>query len=271
MTSYWPAIFISLLAHALIMVLVAWGWQHAEAKTEIQRPNFIKATLVELEAKSKPVAPKPKKVVEKPKEKKAPPKKIDLTKQRLEEQRKKKVAAEQKRQQLLKKQEAEKAKKLAEQKAREAELARQQEEKEKREAEALTRERNDLLENLKREREQLASEQQQLALAQQAEEDEVLKQSYLALIQQRVEAAWSRPAIARNDMEAILRLQLVPTGEVVDVVVVEGSGNAAYDRSAVRAVKKVGRFNELSDMPSRLFEREFRSFKILFSPQDLRQ
>ena len=43
-------------------------------------------------------------------------------------------------------------------------------------------------------------------------------------------------------MEAILRVFLVPTGEVVDVQIAESSGNTAFDRSALVAWK-VDRFS----------------------------
>lgn len=72
-------------------------------------------------------------------------------------------------------------------------------------------------------------------------------------------------------MQAELSITLIPTGEVIDAVVTRSSGNSAFDRSAIQAVKKVGKFEELRGMPSRLFEKDFRKFKLLFKPQDLRQ
>ncbi len=69
--------------------------------------------------------------------------------------------------------------------------------------------------------------------------------SYASLIQQTVVNYWSRPPSARNGMEVLLALQLIPTGEIVSVTVVKSSGNAAFDRSAVNAVQKADRFPEL--------------------------
>ena len=40
-------------------------------------------------------------------------------------------------------------------------------------------------------------------------------------------------------MQALLRVYLVPTGEVVNVVVEESSGNEAFDRSALLAEKPI--------------------------------
>ena len=94
--------------------------------------------------------------------------------------------------------------------------------------------------------------------------------SYAALIQQTVVSYWSRPPSARNGMEVLLALQLIPTGDVVSVTVVKSSGNTAFDRSALNAVKKAGQFPELKNLPSREFEKTFRRFRLLFRPEDLR-
>jgi colicin import membrane protein len=94
--------------------------------------------------------------------------------------------------------------------------------------------------------------------------------SYAALIQQTVVNYWSRPPSARNGMEALLAIQLIPTGEVVSVSVLKSSGNTAFDRSAINAVEKAGSFPELQNLPSREFEKTFRRFRLLFRPEDLR-
>jgi len=59
------------------------------------------------------------------------------------------------------------------------------------------------------------------------------------------------------------------TGDVLDVAIVQSSGDFAFDRAAESAVLKVGRFRELQGMPTRLFDRNFRSFLLTFRPQDL--
>lgn len=94
--------------------------------------------------------------------------------------------------------------------------------------------------------------------------------SYAALIRDTVVGYWSRPPSARNGMQALLAIQLIPTGEVVSVQILESSGNTAFDRSAVNAVQKAGAFPELQKLPSRDFEKTFRRFRLLFKPEDLR-
>ncbi len=106
--------------------------------------------------------------------------------------------------------------------------------------------------------------------AEQSATAEQMTASYAALIQQTVIGYWSRPPSARNGMETLLQVQLVPTGEVVSVTVLRGSGNSAFDASAVNAVKKAGAFPELQNLPNAEFERTFRRFRLLFKPEDLR-
>ena len=126
-------------------------------------------------------------------------------------------------------------------------------------------------------RELAAAAQLELALALSAEDvlieeatDQELALSYVALIARTIEDNWSRPPSARNDMEAELILQLIPTGEVVSVTVTRSSGQLAFDRSAVNAVQKAERFPELQQLPARVFEKNFRRLRLKFKPEDLR-
>ncbi len=91
---------------------------------------------------------------------------------------------------------------------------------------------------------------------------------YASQIKREVEQMWSRPPSARNGMEVLLQVHLVPTGEVVDVHVLSSSDNDAFDRSAIHAVRKADRFLVPAD--SQLFESTFRVFELLFRPEDLR-
>ena len=104
----------------------------------------------------------------------------------------------------------------------------------------------------------------------QAEEDQEKVAYYATLIREQMHRVWNRPPSARNNMVVVLAIRLLPRGDVVAATIVESSGNAALDRSAVAAVKRVERFRGLSDMESRLFEDNFREFEMRFRPEDLR-
>ena len=95
----------------------------------------------------------------------------------------------------------------------------------------------------------------------------MLAQSYRQGIYEMVRQNWSRPPSARNGMSAKLLVELIPTGEVVGVSVVESSGNTAFDRSAEQAVRRAGRFEVPTD--NAMFESHFRRFYFLFQPEDL--
>jgi len=57
---------------------------------------------------------------------------------------------------------------------------------------------------------------------------------------------------------------------VVGVSVLQSSGNTAFDRSAMTAVERVGRFPEVTKLDNRTFEANFRRFQLIFKPEDLR-
>jgi colicin import membrane protein len=262
MTSYFMPTLVSFAAHGAILFLIFAGVEIFPAKEAPKPPAYIKATLVDLKPQGKQGAEKVK-----PK-----PKKIDLQKKRQEQERLQKQAEQQKikiakkkAEEKRKKEAAIKKKKEEEQRKKQQQELRQQAEKERKKLE-----QQQFEENLAKERERIEAEQKAEALAQQVEDDKQLSQSYFMLIQQTVTRNWSRPPSARNGMETLLSIQLIPTGEVIDVSIAKSSGNAAFDRAAVQAVKKAGQF-DLKNMPSRIFEREYRQFKLLFNPQDRRQ
>ena len=106
MRSYWSATIVSILAHAALIIVVAWGWQFSSKPVEIKTPAYIKASLVELKAKApRKEAPKP----PKPIEKKAPEKKPDQLEKEQQRLKQEKQVAEKKAQQKKEQQAKEKA------------------------------------------------------------------------------------------------------------------------------------------------------------------
>jgi colicin import membrane protein len=107
-----------------------------------------------------------------------------------------------------------------------------------------------------------------------AEAEQMLKgqneqevQSYQASIYDLVRKNWSRPPSARNSMQARFVVELIPTGEVLSVALVDSSGNGSFDRSAEQAIRRARRFDVPKD--NELFEANFRRFYFLFRPEDL--
>ena len=92
---------------------------------------------------------------------------------------------------------------------------------------------------------------------------------YTAIIHDVVSSNWSQPPSTRNGMQVLINIKVVPTGEIVSSVIVKSSGDEIFDRSALQAVDKAGSFPELRDLPIAVFERNFRDFNLLFSPEGL--
>ncbi len=110
----------------------------------------------------------------------------------------------------------------------------------------------------------------QAAEKERAAEEAQMVQSISSLINSRVTSAWNRPPSARNGMKTKLRINFLPNGEVLKAEVTESSGDLLFDRRTVDAVYKVGRIEELADVDSYVFERNFRQVDLIFNPQDLR-
>ena len=132
------------------------------------------------------------------------------------------------------------------------------------------------LERLKKEREARLAELRNRAFrdaigeeltAETLEAIEDVSQVYITEIYLAVVQNWSRPPSARNDMSAIVLVELFPSGDLNTVGVIESSGNDAFDRSALNAVKRAAPFTVPDDLA--LFESSFRSFTLNFRPQDL--
>ncbi len=235
---------VTVLLHVVIVLVMFTGWESAPHQPKVSRPNFVQAKLVTLKSTTRQESKKTSKK-----------KVVDLTKKRKEKERKRKRAAKKRKNALQKKKAADKKKRKQAKKRKAEEALREAQEK------------------LRQQKEQQAFdsalEREQLALLN--ESYAVAAQSYMAAIAQRIEQNWSRPPSARNGMECELRIQLVPTGRVIKVDVVRGSGNRQFDRSAEQAVKKAEQFPEIKKMKSAVFERYYRELTLVFRPQDLRQ
>jgi len=202
--------------------------------------------------------------------------------QRREEARQEAARQEQARQQQARQEEArreEEQRQVAQRQQQERErLDRERQERERQDRQARERLAQERAEEQRRNEEALRQQQvvrqqeeaRQAAAAQELAETEAEQvMAYTAVIHDLVQLNWSRPPSARNNMTAVLRIRLVPTGDVVDVEIVRSSGDAAFDRAAENAVRAVGRFRELSSMPPRMFEQNFRSLLLTFRPEDL--
>ena len=293
----WRSLGLSVGLHVVIAVLflIGWHWSSPVMQTE---PNYITAQLVSapMQPQSHP-APKTahdQKAKEEARKKQAEEHKKQEEQRRREEARKKaeeKRKQEQAREQAEKKREQKEAEKRAKEKQRQeearkkAELKRQQEAEARKKAEA---ERQKKAEEARRKaQEEKLQKLAQQAVQQQKQEEQAKKlaeaaaaaakaqkqqaqseqQKYSALIRQRLEEHWNLPPSASKSLTTVVRIRLLPTGELAGVEIVKSSGNAAFDNSVLNAVRSISSYPVPDNVA--IFNQYFRQFTIEFNPENL--
>ena len=128
----------------------------------------------------------------------------------------------------------------------------------------------DFLDALEKEEENNARVQaeQKEEQAKQALKDQQQVADYSSQINALIQSVWRLPPSARHTEEVVLRVYLVPTGEVTEVLLLESSGNEALDRAAEQAVWKVRNFPVPEDAV--LFEKQFRQIVLKLKPENAR-
>ena len=152
------------------------------------------------------------------------------------------------------------------QQARQEELERERQEREDREKRNLAASEEI---RQQREAERRREDAEKSAAADAARTEFELVQSATAIIQQAVQQVWNRPPSARNGMRAVLQIQMLPTGELLDVRITQTSGDPAFDRASENAVYSAAPFTELRDLPISIFNANFRTLSLIFQPEDL--
>ncbi len=171
-------------------------------------------------------------------------------------------------------------KKLAEEKReveRQVKLKQEQEElkkiqKEKEEALALKKkaeiERKVAEEKQKKEQELAEKKIQELAkesapapqVTSRAKQDQITR--HALLIQSKINQHWRKPiGFDFDGFKCVIDVKLLPTGDVVEAVVIESSGSLEFDRSAEVAVRKASPLPMPEDTS---VAKEFRQFTFLF-------
>lgn len=113
----------------------------------------------------------------------------------------------------------------------------------------------------------IKQEMDKQAIAMKVSANQAQVASTISKIRARVENRWNRPLSAKAGMSTLLRISLLPGGEVANVIVATSSGNAAFDASAVDAVHRASPLPVPDDVG--VFSQSFRNFTLKFSPEDL--
>jgi len=88
---------------------------------------------------------------------------------------------------------------------------------------------------------------------------------YSSLIKNQVMENWKSPSNINPNLKTEIEITIVPTGEITSSTIIQSSGNNNFDESAMRAISKVKSFEGLN-MQMNLFDKHFRNFILIFSP-----
>lgn len=261
----------SLCIHCLVGALLWLGASDSELNEVLLQPSsIIEASLIELQPGQQQLPPlepasNTAPELQEPQTSQEKLKELELE-QQAEKQRKQALKEQERQEQELKEkarqEKALKEKELKERERKEKELAlqRQKEQEKQRQLKAQQDLEADLFA-------QALSEEQTYQQESQRQHNLISYQQY---IHQRTRHYWSRPPSARNGMKVLLAVNLVPTGHVNSVNIIDSSGDDSFDRSALQAVYKASPYEKVTQLSSRDFENNFRNFKMLFHPKDLR-
>ena len=250
--------------HVMILVLLVWVQSNNRMDSfELIQPTIVKALFIDEnpQVRNQQI----------------------LERQRVERIEQQRILREE--EQLQEQEEVERQRQVQEQREREQTVLRDQEELERQRAQEAQQERErqertrveqqrELVEaeRLRQEEEverQRQAEEVAVIAAEAARTEFELVQSATALIQQALQQVWNRPPSARNGMRAILRIRMLPTGELIEASITQSSGDSAFDRSAENAVYSASPFAELQNLPINVFNTNFRTLTLIFEPEDL--
>ena len=250
--------------HVMILVLLVWVQSNNRMDSfELVQPTIVKALFIDEnpQVRNQQI----------------------LERQRVERIEQQRILREE--EQFREQEEVERQRQVQEQREREQTVLRDREELERQRAQEAQQERErqertrveqqrELVEaeRLRQEEEverQRQAEEVAVVAAEAARTEFELVQSATALIQQALQQVWNRPPSARNGMRAILRIRMLPTGELIEASITQSSGDSAFDRSAENAVYSASPFAELQNLPINVFNTNFRTLTLIFEPEDL--
>lgn len=81
-----------------------------------------------------------------------------------------------------------------------------------------------------------------------------------------IEDAWMKPRNIPQGLVANLRLYIQSTGRIAKVDLIKSSGNIRFDNSALQAVRRVETLNFFKEIPSALYNKEFKKIAVSFNP-----
>jgi len=267
-----PSVLVwAVLVHLTVFIIIGVSFKSSEKKiTTVKSEKIIEAVAIDESKINEEInklkkAEQRKQAEQKQLQDKAKKAKIDRKKeekklQALKEKQKAEEKENKKKRELENKRLAEIEKKRKEQEDKQKEA-----EKKLSELEKIRQEKQQQLEKEEKLRQEKIAEQKRIEQQKQQaryEEGEVAR--YKALIQGEITRNWIFPASYQKGMSCRVLVRLIPSGDVVSVLIVQSSGNSAFDRSVEMAVQKASPL-PVPGSSTGLFE-HFREVEFVFDP-----
>ncbi len=235
----------SVVVHLILLGILTFTlWESPEPPRAVTHKPIIQARAVDEATAMAPVRRREAEAQRKKDEAELKRKQVEVEKQRKAEERREQITADKQRKAELKRKqvEAEKQRK-AEERRKQAEAEKRRLAEEKRKKEEAERKRQQEEEKKRREQElqrQMAEEAERLAAEERARYSQQFareREQYIAAIQSAVQREWQRPPGSSKDFICKVFVKQIPSGDVIDVRVVESCGNIMLNSSVESAVR----------------------------------
>ncbi len=90
----------------------------------------------------------------------------------------------------------------------------------------------------------------------------------IALIQERINSIWKKPSLINKNIQAEFVINLAPSGEILSFDLISSSGEKVFDDSALAALSNISFITEVIGLERKYFERNFRSFNLVFKSKN---
>ena len=94
-------------------------------------------------------------------------------------------------------------------------------------------------------------------------------QGGIRLLTEAIQNSWVIPNYAKLGMATRIQINMLYSGELVDVSILESSGDELFDESVINAVIKAAPFTEFKNMNLTVFDEYFSNIIIYFQPENL--
>ena len=133
--------------------------------------------------------------------------------------------------------------------------------------------KKELIEDLKVDKKKQLNSDSKRKLEDQIAETKLLKerrevQITIALIQDRINSIWKKPSLGNKNIQSEFVINLAPSGEILSFDLISSSGDKVFDESALAALSSISFITEVIGLDRKYFERNFRSFNLVFKSKN---